>query len=75
MNWPRGRYNGARIVGVEIRLVFDILDWGLQRSQYGNCWRLGPIRLWLSAAYSYDDLHGRIRAEQSPLRHFPDVKR
>lgn len=27
MKWPRGRYNGRRIVGVSFKFVLDITDW------------------------------------------------
>lgn len=25
--WPRGRFNGMRIVGVEIKVRIDVTDW------------------------------------------------
>ena len=28
MKWPRGRYNGARIVGIDVRVRFDVTTWG-----------------------------------------------
>lgn len=57
MTWPRGRYNGQRIVGFEIKIRCDILEWGWQlpNLKYGVCGRLGPFRIWLSAAYSHED--------------------
>lgn len=27
MKWPRGRYNGRRIVGIEFYIVIDVTDW------------------------------------------------
>ena len=27
MKWPRGRYNGKRIAGFEIRVVVNVFDW------------------------------------------------
>lgn len=53
MRWPRGRYNGARIVGVEIKVKFDITRWRWcwPHFLYGRCLWLGPLRVWVSAAY------------------------
>jgi hypothetical protein len=56
LRWPRGRYNGARIVGVEIKARLDITDWGWRwRPRNGLCGRYGPLRVWLSLAYSFED--------------------
>ena len=27
MHWPRGKYNGKRIVGVDIRVKLDVTHW------------------------------------------------
>lgn len=27
VKWPRGRYNGKRIVGVEFKIVLDVTTW------------------------------------------------
>lgn len=27
MKWPRGKYNGLRIVGVSVKVQVDITDW------------------------------------------------
>lgn len=27
MRWPRGRYNGQRIVGVSFKVVLDVTTW------------------------------------------------
>lgn len=27
MKWPRGKYNGWRIVGVEMKVILDVTDW------------------------------------------------
>lgn len=49
MKWPRGKYNGQRIVGLEVKVVFDITtwDWCWPSILYHRCLGLGP----LSAAY------------------------
>ena len=41
MKWPRGRYNGKRIVGVRFAVRIDITDWA---------WRPKRIR-YASAVY------------------------
>jgi hypothetical protein len=52
MRWPRGRYNGRRIVGVEIKARIDITKWGLQWfDRYGTCARIGPARIWIGWEY------------------------
>lgn len=60
MRWPRGRYNGARIIGVDMKVVLDITSWGWRwLPRNGYCGRYGPLRVWCGWAYSFDDLHGR----------------
>ena len=27
MRWPKGRYNGRRIIGIEFKIAIDITDW------------------------------------------------
>lgn len=27
MKWPRGKYNGRRIVGIDFHIVIDVTDW------------------------------------------------
>ena len=52
IRWPRGRYNGQRIVGVTVKADIDVLNWGLSLpTRYGGCLWLGPLRLWVSACY------------------------
>ena len=53
MGWPRGRYNGARIVGVTVKVKVDILDWSWcwPRPHYGICLGLGPLRIWWGWTY------------------------
>ena len=54
LGWPRGRYNGRRIVGVEVRVRIDVLDWDLAWfGRYGSAARLGPIFLWLEWTYRW----------------------
>jgi hypothetical protein len=54
MAWPRGRYNGQRIVGFVVKVRVDLLWWGfrLPSIKYGQCGSLGPLHVWLEAAYA-----------------------
>lgn len=52
--WPRGRYNGRRIVGVRVTFVVDVLRWYwcLRPSiLYARCLGLGPLRIWFGGEY------------------------
>lgn len=51
--WPRGKYNGQRIVGFEVKVVVDVRRWMLvwPHFLYGRCLAVGPLRVWLSPAY------------------------
>jgi hypothetical protein len=55
MKWPRGKYNGRRIVGFEIIIAIDVTNW---RSLFFNkvcsgllVMAMGPIRITLSLNY------------------------
>jgi hypothetical protein len=52
MRWPRGKYNGRRIGGFEIRVRLNLFwwAWGLP-DRYGRCLSLGPLHVWLSTDY------------------------
>ena len=56
MEWPRGRYNGQRIVGVMCKVVVDITDWRLRWGSvlHGTCWIVGPLHVWIGAAYDWE---------------------
>ena len=52
MKWPRGRYNGQRIVGVDIHVIVDVCWWTwCLPNRWGRCLGMGPLRVWVSAAY------------------------
>lgn len=53
MNWPRGKYNGQRIVGFDVRVRFDISWWSLSWPSlfYGTCLSVGPFHVWFSGSY------------------------
>lgn len=53
MKWPRGRFNGRRIVGFEVRIRLDVCRWwlGSKGGPFGRRWSLGPVRMWFEAAY------------------------
>lgn len=56
MNWPRGRYNGQRIVGAIIKVRFDVTDWGLRWfGRHGSCGQFGPFRVWVESAFHWED--------------------
>ena len=54
MKWPRGKYNGDRIVGFQVRAEFQVLPhwwtWHLP-GRYGRCLGFGPLKIWFSIAY------------------------
>jgi hypothetical protein len=53
MKWPTGRYNGMRIVGVDIRFQIDVTEW-LWRPMIGHrCGALhwGCVRSWWQLCY------------------------
>ncbi len=52
MKWPRGRYNGWRIVGVDVRVRVDLTWWSLDLpGRWGGCYSIGPLHVWFNAAY------------------------
>lgn len=53
MKWPRGKYNGQRIVGIEVRIKIDILKWWWQLSNRHGWLRIfiGPVHIWIEANY------------------------
>jgi hypothetical protein len=54
MKWPRGKYNGRRIVGFDVRARLDLLVWSwCLPDRYGRCMAVGPLRVWFSPAYEY----------------------
>lgn len=56
MRWPRGRWNGQRITGLEVKIRIDVLRWRLHWfGRWGSCASLGPVHVWLTAAYADRD--------------------
>ncbi len=53
MQWPRGKYNGIRIVGVEIRIKLDLLAWWWELRYRLDALRIfvGPVHIWISLNY------------------------
>lgn len=54
MKWPRGKYNGQRIVGTTFKIAIDITDW--QWKPLIIWWQCGGIhwlcvRTWTSWTY------------------------
>jgi len=52
-HWPKGKYNGKRIVGIDIRLSIDILFWIMRWSwNFGEPYIfIGPVCIRLKANY------------------------
>jgi hypothetical protein len=67
MKWPIGRYNGQRIVGVDVRMRLDVTSWTWcwPHFLYGRCLGLGPLRVWFHAAYE-DAVRADARAIGPP---------
>lgn len=56
MKWPKGKYNGKNITGVEVKVILDLSCWRLRILNQGCgsiCVRIGPVRMWISAYYDY----------------------
>ena len=52
MRWPRGRYNGQRLVGFDLRVRVNLRQWRLWGpSRFAWTVAVGPVRLWLSPNY------------------------
>lgn len=53
MRWPRGRYNGQRIVGIEVSMKLNVTDWTLvpRMPRYSHCLHWFCVRVWLCAVY------------------------
>lgn len=53
MNWPRGRYNGRRIVGVDFKITIDITEWRLIPMIGHGCGMFHWLcwRAWINPAY------------------------
>lgn len=56
IRWPRGRYNGRRVVGLEVDTRIDISHWALRWGDihYGMAWAIGPLSFWIRAAYAVE---------------------
>ncbi len=55
MRWPRGKYNGWRIVGFEIMFRVDLSFWMLSAGwNFGEpCIFIGPLKIRASAVYDW----------------------
>lgn len=58
MRWPRGKYNGCRIVGLVVKARFDVYWWSLgwPKFGFGTCLSIGPLHLWIEPAYDKREL-------------------
>jgi hypothetical protein len=55
MRWPRGRYNGKRIIGFAVHVRVRVTHWWLAAEwNYGNPYlAVGPIRIGVECEYDY----------------------
>lgn len=53
MKWPRGRYNGRRIVGFRITFALNVLSWNWKPIVGLHCgaFHWGPVRTWWQLEY------------------------
>ena len=55
MKWPRGKYNGKRIVGFALKIKMNVCEWVLYwPAPHGGSLGIGPFRIWLEANYESD---------------------
>lgn len=55
VKWPRGRYNGQRIVGFEIKFIFDVSYWRVRLLRgWVRGLILGPLRWYMTLRYKTD---------------------
>ncbi len=47
MNWPRGRYNNRRIVGISFKIEIDVISWNWLPVCGGGVWRHSGGFHWL----------------------------
>lgn len=66
MKWPRGRYNGRRVVGIELKFRIDLDEWRwLPRwTKYASCLSWGCFFVWAHWSYSYNV--DRAEADTTP---------
>jgi len=57
MKWPRGKYNGKRMVGVKILFRINLLHWQWRFRGYGNdpILAVGPLLWNFETNYHYKD--------------------
>jgi hypothetical protein len=54
IKWPRGRYNGKRIGGLELKIEINFAwwIWAIYWKSYSPVsFHAGPIHIWITAAY------------------------
>jgi hypothetical protein len=51
--WPRGRYNGRKIAGLECRIRINVLWWSLKIKWFYGTLSLhfGPLHVWIEPEY------------------------
>jgi len=56
MRWPRGKYNGLRLGGFQIRVVFNLWWWASPKikfvwSRWCHALHIGPLHIWADPTY------------------------
>jgi len=60
IRWPRGKYNGRRITGVEITFKLNIFWWAFTVHKYSWSIHVGPFHLWVATAYESHHSDGAV---------------
>ncbi len=58
MRWPKGKYSGHPITGIEIKCKIDLSWWSLQAVwNFGMpSIHIGPMHIWFSLNYKFWDI-------------------
>lgn len=52
MKWPRGRYNGMRILGISIKMKIDVTLWGFDIYwKHQKSIHIGCLHIWFGFYY------------------------
>jgi len=54
MRWPRGKYNGSRLGGFQIKVTFNLWWWSFPHGEWSR-WchsiHIGPLHIWIDPTY------------------------
>lgn len=54
ISWPKGRYNGLRIIGITFKAIIDVTTWRLiplWPNRYGSCLHWLCVMIWIGWEY------------------------